>query len=140
MMSKGRPDKLTPELAYEIVSYINAGNYPQIAAEACGVGKSTYYRWLEKGREEPNSKFGDFWEAVKKAKAQSEARNVMIIERAAEKTWQAAAWYLERTCPERWGLKRNIEVTDRADEVQVEQMTEQELKIILKEVMKAEGE
>lgn len=139
-MTAGRPSKLTPELAYEIVSYINAGNYPEIAAEACGIGKSTFYRWLEKGREEPKGKYGEFWEAVKKAKAQSEARNVMIIERAAEKTWQAAAWYLERTCPDRWGLKRNIEVTDKEVDVPVEQMTEEELKIILQEVLKAEGE
>lgn len=122
----GRPTMLNPELQLQIVNYVAAGTPPEIAAQACGVTSTTYYNWMQKGRD-GRAKYAEFFEAVQKARAECEARNVLIIERAAEKTWQAAAWFLERSAPERWALKRNIEVTDKEEDVPVEEMTEAEL-------------
>jgi hypothetical protein len=39
-------------------------------------------------------------------------RNIGIIQTAAQNgTWQAAAWYLERTNPKKWGRHDTVEVT-----------------------------
>lgn len=43
-------------------------------------------------------------EAIKSAEAQDEQEAVALIRQAARKgTWQAAAWYLERKMPAKWG-------------------------------------
>ena len=53
-----------------------------------------------------------FREAVQNARAEAEARNVALIQRAAnEGTWQAAAWFLERTAHARWGRRASVEVS-----------------------------
>lgn len=41
---------LTPQVAHEIVSFIRAGGYPQVAAEAAGIPGDVFERWLERGR------------------------------------------------------------------------------------------
>ncbi len=65
--------------------------------------------------EKPNPKeeaFREFFAAVEKARSESEVRNVMYIQRAAQDgTWQAAAWFLERSFPRKWGRKDRHEVT-----------------------------
>ncbi len=47
--------------------------------------------------------YRDFRRAVQRAKAQAEMRDVLIIGKASQKFWQAAAWRLERRYPHRWG-------------------------------------
>ena len=42
--------------------------------------------------------------------AEAELRDVMVINRAAQTTWQAAAWKLERKYPNRWGLRSKHEI------------------------------
>ena len=51
----------------------------------------------------------EFFEAIKKAEAQAEARNVAVIQTAARDSWQAAAWWLERKYPQEWGKKERHE-------------------------------
>jgi transposase len=93
----GRPSKFTVERQEQILEAIRGGNYLETAARAAGVGKSTFYEWLER--------FPDFADAVESARAEAEARNVAIIEKAAQASWQAAAWWLERSFPYRWGRR-----------------------------------
>ncbi len=50
----------------------------------------------------------EFLESIKKAKAKAVIRNVLIIQTAAKKTWQAAAWWLERSHHKDWGIKKQI--------------------------------
>jgi transposase-like protein len=101
---------LTPDLQARIVALIQAGNYAEVAARASGIHKSTFYEWLTRGGrgEEPFKALAD---AVEKAAAESEARDVMVIGKAAEKQWQAAAWRLERKDPKKWGRKDGLEIT-----------------------------
>ena len=47
----------------------------------------------------------EFSEAIKTAEAKCKKFHIGIIKRAAEKTWQAAAWWLERKHSEEFGLK-----------------------------------
>jgi hypothetical protein len=102
----GRPSKLTPETANRVVSVLRAGGYTETAASVAGVNTRRLREWMARGDPEGtdprNAPYREFAAAVTKARAESEARNVAIITRAAGTNWQAAAWLLERTHPERW--------------------------------------
>lgn len=98
----GRPSKLTDERVERILEAIRAGNYIETAARIAGIAPSTLHQWRHD--------FPDFAEAVEKARAEAEGRNVAIVQRAAMSTWQAAAWWLERSFPARFGRRDRMEV------------------------------
>jgi len=114
--------KYSPELENALIKLIRAGNYVQTACNAVGIDVSTLWRWLKKGEKalelkkqgkeisQDDEKFCNLYIAIKKAKAEAEVRNVTIIQTAAVKSWQAAAWWLERVKYERWGKKDKISV------------------------------
>ena len=107
-----RPCKLNPEIQSSIVSAIRAGNYMETAAAYAGVNKDTFYAWLKKGgRSKTSNKFKKFSDAIEKALADAEVRDVAFIARAAEKEWTAAAWRLERKFPRKWGRMERHELT-----------------------------
>lgn len=128
-MADGRPTKLTPEVQHRIVQAIQAGNYMETAAAYAGINKSTLYLWLKRGarekeRLEKNSRarmrkseapFVEFSNAIQKALAEAEMRDVMLIGKAAAEQWQAAAWRLERKFPQRWGRRVAIEDAKERD-------------------------
>lgn len=119
----GRPSKLTPQTHDKIIGAIKAGNYLETAARYAGVDQSTLHRWLNRGKDEnAEPEYRQFYEAVESARAEAEARNVALIQQAANAgTWQAAAWYLERTAHSRWGRKQSLEVSGNGGEpVQIE--------------------
>ena len=111
-----RPTKLTQEVQDRIMQAVQAGNYLDTAANFAGIDGSTMRRWVQKG-EAPNAPepYRSFCTALKSARAAAEVRSVALIQQAATGgTWQAAAWYLERSYPERWGRTR-VEVTGGHD-------------------------
>lgn len=90
------------------------------AAAYAGIGQSTLYEWVNRGRAEatrladdpkakPDPKEAPFLELadmVEKARGEAWVRNLMLIQRAArDGTWQAAAWFMERSAPDRWGRR-----------------------------------
>lgn len=99
----GRPTKLSPEVTERILEGLRAGAYAETAAAAAGIGRSTLYRWLQLG-EDPDApaEFREFRDAIKRAEAEAEAEALEVILAASRKSWQAAAWYLERRHPDRW--------------------------------------
>jgi len=116
--------KLNPERQSRIVEALTQGNYIETAARYAGITPQGMYKWLNRGNaersriydgEEPDPKetmYVDFVEVVEKARAQAEMRNVGLIQKAAvDGTWQAAAWYLERSYPKRWGRSDRLEHT-----------------------------
>lgn len=122
----GRHTLLTPDLQEKIVELIRLGNYAEDAAGASGISRSTFFGWIVRGRAEqerlrayPNTPvradekpFLEFLNAVEKARDEATARNVAIIQREASKgTWQAAAWWLERTRQHTFGRKERVEMT-----------------------------
>ena len=109
----GRPLKLTDEVQETICNAIKAGNYSEIAAKYAGVSSTTFYKWMALGDgDNAESPYREFREAVENARAIAEVRNIGLIQQAATNgTWQAAAWYLERTAPARWGRRSALEVT-----------------------------
>lgn len=111
-MPGGRPSKLTPELQARICEAIRAGNYIETAAAYAGVHKATLYDWLKRGANANAGKFREFSDAVEKALADAEARDVALIAKAATEHWQAAAWRLERKFPDKWGRRQRLDVVD----------------------------
>lgn len=117
MAKVGRKTLLNEDVHKRIVDTITGGNYLDTAAAVAGISSSTLHAWLDRGRkardlaalggkEAPADErpFVSFLEDVEKARATAEARAVLLIQRAAQDgTWQAAAWYLERSAPKRWG-------------------------------------
>jgi len=113
-----RRTKLTDRTKEDIVKALRAGNSRRDSALYAGVSETTFYSWMARGREgEPL--YAEFLEAVEKAEAQSVVRNVAIIQRAAEETWQAAAWWLERKRPDDWGRRQRMDIGADKEELEV---------------------
>lgn len=119
-----RHSNITTNLTQAICARVEAGEPPHVAAILCGVGNSTHYDWMKKGRE-GLVPYVDYLEAIKRASAVAEARWLGQIQEAASqrgvegrkiktikrpngiietteeitqrREWQAAAWLLERT-------------------------------------------
>ena len=128
----GRLPKLTEEVAKVLVDNVTAGVPRKHAAQRAGVTDRTVQRWLAAGRKAKSGPLVSLLSSLKKAESDCIARNVANVQRAAsereevttketrfpdgtvktEKTvrkvidWCAAAWYLERTCPEDFSLNR----------------------------------
>lgn len=129
----GRPPLLNAETQEKIVSAVRAGSYLDDAAILAGISRDTLFLWLRHGRDAQTRRdtaekltdretlYLNFFHAVESARAEAQLRNVAIIQRAAnEGTWQAAAWFLERTNPRKWGRHETVEIgvaDDRPTEV-----------------------
>jgi hypothetical protein len=122
----GRPTILTPELKGQIVDLVSLGNYPLIAARACGVADATFYQWLARGRnrEEGGSNkakergsrvksisvdghhhpdiFVQLVEEIEKAEGFVEAKTVGRLVVAAQNDPKWSMNLLERRFPQRW--------------------------------------
>lgn len=70
--------KLEPAVTQRIVDLVRAGNYLEVAATAAGIHRSTLHRWLKLGREQPRGRYRRFLDAVEKALADAEARDVAL--------------------------------------------------------------
>lgn len=119
----GRRPLLNPTTQERIVTAVRAGSYLDDAAALAGIGRPTLFEWLAKGREaqakadrnetltDRDRLYRDFTDAVETARAEAQLRNIAIIQKAAnEGTWQAAAWFLERTNPRKWGRYETVEI------------------------------
>lgn len=135
-MAGGRPIILTPDLQKQITDVIRAGNYMETAASFVGISKSTLYDWMKRGarerrrveetgrkpqkREQP---FLEFSDAIEKALAESEIRDVMRISEASKTDWKAAAWRLERKNAQKWGRKfQQIDGNDEEKQLKLAMM------------------
>lgn len=110
-----RPSKLTPQTTATLCEALTAGAYLETASRAAGIAPSTLHGWLKRGRlaeqsDDPQNDdlpFLELLEAVKKAQAAAEIAALKVIREASDRgTWQAAAWFLERSNPDAWGRDR----------------------------------
>lgn len=106
-----------------LLKYISEGVPVGTACRLVGLGTRTFYTWQSLGQDdEAPPEFRQFRQGIEKAKAEATARRVGIIEAAAaDGTWQAAAWLLERTQPEDFSLKQNLSVQHAPMQVEVKQ-------------------
>jgi len=96
--------RLEPERVTRLRDAFVAGNTIRTACAMAGISDKSFYRWLKEAEHAPEGhELREFRDTVKRAKAVAEHRNVMAIQKAAQKDWRAAAWFLERTRPKDWG-------------------------------------
>ena len=100
----------TPETCRRIVEAVRQGNYLETAAAAAGISRETLRRWLNAGRADPEGPYGEFATDIATAEAAAEEASVQVILEASQRTWQAAAWFLERKHPGRWARAANAPV------------------------------
>lgn len=106
--------KLTPEVQEKICEILREGNPRRTAAILAGIDERTFQRWMAAG-EKGKKPFDAFVVAVKKAEEEAVRKHVAVITKAAEKNWQAAAWWLERRYPADFGKKDNIDLSLAGD-------------------------
>ena len=100
----GRTSKRSPEREQAILNALRLGNTRRNAAAYAEIDQNTFYRWLDE--------VGTFRDAVVKAEADAEARFLgQIAKAAADGTWTAAAWWLERRRHEDFRKREQLEVT-----------------------------
>jgi transposase len=112
-----RPSAFTPAAQEAVVTAVTAGNTRSTAAAYAGVARSTLQRWLARGKKARRGAFRDFWDRLKKAEAEAVIRNVAIVQKAAEKQWQAAAWWLERRRYDDWALRDKGKLAELSETV-----------------------
>lgn len=111
----GRPSKLNAQVLEKVVVAVRIGASVEQAAAHAGVQKQTLYDWLSGDTPEQL----ELQAAVEKAKAD---RTVGWLGRMVAKAasddrdaWKAAAWMLERTCPEQFGQKGQLALSRGRD-------------------------
>lgn len=129
--------KLTGDLIDEIAKLIREGNYIETTCRAVGISSQTYRNWKKRGAAAESGIYRGFYEAIDQAEAKGESSYLGIIKDAANsgKAWQAAAWYLERRYPERWGRRQFTDITSGGkplQKVEASQLTDDELETIEK--------
>jgi hypothetical protein len=120
----GKPTLLNTDMIEAISSIVAAGNYLDDAAHSVGITARTAFKWAARGRQAladadnnhdniPDTEriYVQFVHAVEKARSEAAIRNVRVIQDATADNWQAAAWYLERTNPKKWGRRETVEIT-----------------------------
>lgn len=130
----GRPSKLTEEMIERIRVGMASGAYIETAAAQAGVASETLRDWLRKGAAGKSALHRKFSATMEKAEAEAEMRALATVqefgrgmfvevvtvttkgtgasavtetktERRPVREWTAAAWYLERRRPARWGRR-----------------------------------
>src|ERR1700678_4070987 len=80
--------ELTPELEAKIVASIRAGGYPVVAAQAWGVSKELFERWLARGRRKnAREPYRRFARNVDQALGQARLRAEMDAYKDDPKSW-----------------------------------------------------
>ncbi|NIU03777.1 MAG: hypothetical protein GWN29_04990 [Gammaproteobacteria bacterium] len=101
----GRPSKFDTKLANNIIRWVEAGNYIETAAAACGVTRATVRAWLREGARAKSGAKAEFLAAFKRAEGIAHAQALARLRSHGSKSWQVDAWFLERRWPHLWGRK-----------------------------------
>lgn len=111
-MAGGRPSKLTDEICENICKDIREGIPPATAAQLHGIHRSTYERWLKRGREaQRKTKYREFCDKIKAAKSFAEKKHLHRIMES--KDWKAQKYLLtllnkEYALPDKLEVKSEV--------------------------------
>ena len=102
----GRKPKLTPEVQARICELLNKGAWFKEAAQDAGITERTFYNWMERGEKAKSGLYFQFFQAVEKNCNDAKLFAILTIRRAMGRSWQAAAWFLERRYKDEYGRQR----------------------------------
>ena len=103
-MKKAKSPEVVKAQQAGLIKAVAAGNTYQTSCRVMKVSHTTFQHWREM---DPT-----FQAAVEEAEAGAIMRNVAVIQEAAKKHWQAAAWFLERKYPQDWALRQVLAVEE----------------------------
>jgi hypothetical protein len=88
----GRETLLTPERQQRIISYIRAGAFDWVAAEANGVDRFTFVEWIKRGEDthsvRPSTEqYAQFAQAVREARAEARLSAEVEVKRGEPLAW-----------------------------------------------------
>jgi hypothetical protein len=108
----GAPTKFNQDRAERLLQAVRAGNYLTVACKFAEIDYSTLRRWLLKADDlDAPEEYREFKRSLEMARGSSEVAALAKIQKAAsEGHWQAAAWFLERSAPDRWGRRDRSQV------------------------------
>jgi len=75
----GRDSKLTKERQEAIASHIEQGKSIQSAARMNGITPQTVYNWLDRGEEDENSIYADFFDRITRARGYGEETYFNVV-------------------------------------------------------------
>ena len=110
----GRNTKLTSDTQKTIVAYIRSGAFDWVAAEAAGIGASTFRRWMKDGELGVPAYHG-FYEEVRKAHAEARVSAEVEIRKDNPLAWLRYGPGRDRG-PEKRGWTDTKDVTVKGDE------------------------
>lgn len=116
--------KYCQEMTDEISKYLEEGMNRVDACILAGVSYQTFLNWMEKF---------EFLESIKRAETKFKNKNIAIIQKAAVKSWQAAAWLMERKYSDEFALKQKFEHSGQVVHVNIEKEKE-ELRAMIKDI------
>lgn len=91
----GRKSKYSPQIQAALYKWLRKGCSFKDACAMEGISYETFRTWEN---EKPA-----FSVAIKKAEAECKVARIQTVLKASDKSWQAAAWWLERRCPDEYG-------------------------------------
>jgi transposase-like protein len=101
-VNDGRHSKLTEPRVEAVLLALEMGCTRRAAAGAAGIHHSTLYEWINN---DPT-----FSDEVEKAEDKAEATYLAAVANAVPKSWQAAAWWLERRKHQDYAQKVRVDV------------------------------
>jgi len=123
-----RPTLYTKKLGRALCAQVEGGVTLRVAARTHGISRTTLYNWLAhgaKGREP----YATFRARLERSQAACEVGLTLSMFEASKDDWRAAAWFLEKRFPKRWGSKHRLDVvkapgdmTDAELEAAIEQL------------------
>jgi len=87
----GRETLLTPERQQRIISYIRAGAFDWVAAEANGIHRQTFWEWIKRGEDAharpQTERYAEFAYAVREARAEARLSAEVEVKRGEPLSW-----------------------------------------------------
>jgi hypothetical protein len=98
---KGPPPPEVLTAIEEVCGYLTEGMSFKDSAQLAGYHRDTVYGWGER--------YSGISDSIERAKLENKRWHVSNIKKAADKSWQASAWYLERVHHKEFSLKSQFE-------------------------------
>lgn len=111
---RGQPTKFTPKTKEKILKAIRLGLSITKACNIAGIEYNTYRNWETKALYDKEPDYVDFFQECERAKDEREAFHLnQIVQASRDGTWQASAWFLERSLPQVYGRQNKVELTGK---------------------------
>lgn len=112
----GGPSMMLPAQKAKLLQALRTGAPRVDCALAAGIGRSTFLRWIARGKRSKTGEYRAFWDEVRAAQSEGKvALSALIVREAQSGDWRAAAWILERRHGKEYGRREHHTVAGDKD-------------------------